>query len=76
MREFKTKSIIGNPGAVSWGGEKSEMFPRPFRPFPAPTNCPWSQKVIPSQEKVPGNEVQGGKSQQNVGISSSLNNPT
>jgi len=50
------KTILGDPGAVSRGGEKSERarkkfrrrklnsfvtFPRPFRPFPAHTNCSW-----------------------------------
>ena len=35
--------ILGDPGAVSRGGKISspEFFSRPFRLFPAPTNCPW-----------------------------------
>ena len=47
--------ILGDSGAVSGGGKKSkrarilvaldfsapEFFSRPFRLFPAPTNCPW-----------------------------------
>ena len=42
--------ILGDPGAVSGGREKvetgenfsaPEFFSRPFRLFPAPTNCPW-----------------------------------
>ena len=47
---FRGESILGDPGAVSGGGKKSkrarkksgeEKVKRPFRLFPAPTNCPW-----------------------------------
>ena len=37
--------ILGDPGTVIGGGKiffsSPEVFSRPFRLFPAPTNCPW-----------------------------------
>ena len=53
MSKCTSRSILGDPGAVSGGGEKSKngrkkfrakkssSFLTIFRLFPAPTNCPW-----------------------------------